>query len=91
MVRINEQRDDNPGIEEVMKAEIYETIDHAWVVECCEPENDGICHKAIFYGPDAETHARDHMQLQFGEVAPVEATEEQVRGIKRANSRGPHG
>lgn len=36
---------------------------NGWVVECCEPENDGMCQTAIFYGPHAE-----HDAILFDEV-----------------------
>lgn len=39
---------------------------NGWAVECCEPENDGVCHKAIFYGPDAERQATDHLSREYG-------------------------
>lgn len=51
--------------------ERYELNDGSggWAVERCEPENDGICHKAIFYGPDAARQAADFMtRLNGGDI-----------------------
>ena len=50
-----------------MKAEQYELDDGSggWAVEHCEPENDGICHKAIFYGPSAKRQAAEFLVREY--------------------------
>ena len=50
-----------------MKPELYKLDDgsEGWAVERCEPENDGICHKAIFYGPQAGRQAADFLASEY--------------------------
>lgn len=51
-----------------MNAERYELNDGSggWAVERCEPENDGACHKAVFYGPDAGRQAAEFLAREYG-------------------------
>lgn len=51
-----------------MDATKYQLDDgsRGWAVERCEPENDGVCHKAIFYGPEAERQASQFLQHEYG-------------------------
>ncbi len=44
--------------------------DGGFIVERCEPENDGICHKALFFGPDAELHAWLFEALIYRGISP---------------------
>lgn len=37
-----------------------------WAIECIEPDNDGRCHKAVFWGPDAYRQARQFARLEYG-------------------------
>lgn len=50
-----------------MVPEIYKLNDgsEGWAVERCEPENDGICHKAIFYGPQSARQAADFLAREY--------------------------
>jgi hypothetical protein len=50
-----------------MKPEIYKLDDgsEGWAVERCEPENDGVCHKAVFYGPAAARQASDFLFREY--------------------------
>lgn len=49
-------------------ASIYAMTDgsNGWAVERCEPDNDGVCHKAVFYGPDAARQARTFKAVEYG-------------------------
>lgn len=54
-----------------MEATSYELNDGSggWAVERCEPENDGICHKAIFYGPQARRQAAEFLSREYKTTA----------------------
>jgi hypothetical protein len=54
-----------------MKPELYKTDDgsEGWVVEHCDPDDDGRCDKAVFYGPEAERQAVDFLRYEYGQVA----------------------
>ena len=51
-----------------MKPTLYELTDGygGCVVERCDPDDDGRCDKATFYGPEAERQARDFMVAEYG-------------------------
>jgi hypothetical protein len=37
----------------------------SWAVEMIDPDNDGTCEKAIFYGARSERQARDYAAREY--------------------------
>jgi hypothetical protein len=54
-----------------MKAQAYKLSDGSggWVVERCDPQDDGRCDKAVFYGPEAERQAADFLRYEYRTAA----------------------
>lgn len=56
-----------------MTVTVYKFSDDsdAWAVEFCDPEDDGVCEKATFYGPQAERQAMDFAAREYRFISPL--------------------
>jgi hypothetical protein len=52
---------------------IYQFVDgsEAWAVEYINPDDDGVCEKATFYGPRAERQAKEFAAREYGSISPL--------------------